>query len=114
MSGNMIPIIIVPAIFFSFVAIVKIVSDNAIRRRLIEKGMLDEKVKYLYARTEQAPSSLKWGMVLIAVGVAILIGQIVPFEFQEEATLSGMFILAGLALILYYFIASKMLQKREL
>ena len=75
----------------------------------------DEKVKYLYMNKLEAhvPSSLKWGMVLIAVGAAILIGQFVPYSYQEEATISGMFIMAGLALIVYYFIAGKIIKKAE-
>ncbi len=115
MSEHLVPIIIVPAIFFSIVAMIKIVSDNMVRRRLVEKGIVDENVKYLYTNSlsNQTPSSLKWGMVLIAVGVAVLIGQLVPHSFAEEATISCMFILAGLALILYYFIGSRIVRKQE-
>lgn len=115
MSGEMVPIIIVPAIFFSFVAMIKILSDNAVRRKLIDKGLIDENVKYLYSNRleSQAPASLKWGMVLIAVGAAILIGQFVPYSFQEEATISGMFIMAGVALIAYYFLAKRLIAKSK-
>lgn len=112
MSDNMVPIIIVPVIFFSIVAIVRIISDNVVRRHVIEKGLMDENVKHLFARSssDNVPGSLKWGMVLIAVGAAILVGQFVPYAIKEEITISGMFIMGGLALILYYFIASKMMK----
>ncbi|NIR50534.1 hypothetical protein GWO43_18635 [candidate division KSB1 bacterium] len=113
MSDELIPIIIVPAFFFSVVAIIKIISDNALRKKIIETGVVDENIKYLYANrtSNQVPSSLKWGMILIAVGAAILVGQLVPYSFQEEATISGMLILAGVALIVYYFLASRMMKK---
>ena len=114
MSGEMVPIIIVPVIFFSFVAVVKIISDNTVRRKLIEKGALDENIKYLFTPTStNVPSSLKWGMVLIAVGAAIWIAQLVPYSFQEEAIVSGMLIMGGLALIVYYFIASKLFNSSD-
>ncbi|MFQ5708751.1 MAG: DUF6249 domain-containing protein [bacterium] len=113
MSGDLVPIIIVPVIFFSFVALVKIISDNAVRRKLIEKGLVDENVKHLYVNSleQQVPASLKWGMVLVAIGAAILIGQMFPRSFSDEATVSGMFIMAGLALIAYYFVASNMVRR---
>ncbi len=101
-------------IFFGVVAfIVKIILEHQTRKKLIEKGMLDENVKYLYAdRPEtQMLSSLKWGMILIGVGLAVFIGQLVPPELAEEITIGGMFVFAGLGLLLYYVIANKMVKK---
>ncbi|MFQ5823134.1 MAG: DUF6249 domain-containing protein [bacterium] len=115
MSGELLAAVIVSIVFFSIVTIIKIIVDNSVRRKLIDKDMVNESVKYLYANTfaNQVPASLKWGMVLIAVGLAIFIGQFFPYTFSDEATIGGMFILAGLALILYYFIARRMLKKSE-
>lgn len=114
MSGELVPIIIVPAIFFSVVAMIKIISDNMVRRKLIEKGLVNADVKYLFATSANgAPGSLKWGLVLIAVGGAILIGQLAPYSISEEVTISAMLIMAGLALIVYYFIASRLARKSE-
>lgn len=95
--------------------IVKIILDNMTRRKLIDKGMLDENVKYLYAQKpeSQVLSSLKWGMILIGVGIAIFIGQLVPPDLAEEVTIGGMFVLAGLGLVLYHVIASKMVKKSQ-
>lgn len=103
---------IVAIIFFSIVAVIKIITDNMVRRKLAEKGMVSEEVKYLYADTLEfhRPGSLKWGMVLIAIGLAILIGQLLPYKIADELTISAMFIFAGLALILYYFIAGRLLE----
>jgi hypothetical protein len=52
-------------------------------------------------------------MVLIAVGGAILVGQLAPYSISEEVTISAMLIMAGLALIVYYFIAGRMTKKSE-
>jgi amino acid transporter len=114
MSREMVPIIIVPAFFFAIFALVKVLSDNAVRRKLIDKGMIDENVKFLYAAaSNNPPAALKWGMMLIAVGAAILIGQFMPYSFQEEFTISLMLIMAGLALVVYYFIGSRIARKSE-
>lgn len=109
MSEVLIPIVVVPVIFFSFYLIIKTVSDNGVRRKIIDKGLLDENVKHLFQQTTIGfrPNSLKWGMVLVAIGSAVLIGQAVPYSFQEEATISAMFILSGVALVAFYFLAGK-------
>lgn len=106
-------IIIAPAFFVAFVYMIKVLSDNWVRKKLIDKGLVDENVKYLYANTNQPPSSLKWGMALIAVGTAILLGQLVPYDLREEITISGMFILPGIALILYYFMARNLMKDTQ-
>jgi len=93
--------------------VVKLVLDYKTRSKLIEKGMLDENIKFLYADrpASQTLSSLKWGMVLIGIGAGVIVGQIVPADLAEEITIGGVFVFAGLGLLVYYLIASKMMKK---
>lgn len=95
--------------------IVKMLSDNRTRRKLIEKGLVDEKVKYLFMDKpkEYVSSSLKWGMVLIAIGLAVFMGQMVPKELVEEVTIGAMFVFGGIALVIYYAIASKKINEQD-
>ncbi len=111
MPSELIPIIL----FISIVAIVKIVSDNALKKRLIEKDMVKEDVKYLLGNTYEryVPASLKWGMVSVAIGAAIILGELLdPFR-SEVGTTAGMFLFGGAALIVYYFIAKNRVEKAK-
>ena len=115
MGEEVMTVLIVGIVFFSVITFVKILSDNKIRSKLIDKGMLDENVKYLYSsRLEyHVPAALKWGMVLIGIGLAFLIGQLGPSDITGEITVGSMFLLAGLGLISYYFIAKGMAKRYE-
>jgi hypothetical protein len=95
--------------------IVKQLSENKMRRQLIEKGLVDEKIKYLFLDKpkDYVSSSLKWGMVLIAVGLAVFVGQMAPPDLVQEITIGAMLIFGGLALVLYYIIASKRIKKSQ-
>jgi hypothetical protein len=95
--------------------VVKLLSENKTRRKLIEKGLVDENIKYLFPDKPKnyVSSSLKWGMVLIAVGLAVFAGQMAPSDLVEEVTIGCMLIFGGLALVLYYVIASKKLKRCE-
>ena len=104
--------------FFGLVGyIVKIVSDNRIRRRLIESGQIDEKIKYLYFSDKKTMSepfnSVRWGLVLVALGLAVIIGQQFPEGEKEQMTLSAMFLLAGLAFLIYYFLAKREISRKS-
>jgi hypothetical protein len=95
--------------------VIKLLSENKTRRKLIEKGLVDEKIKYLFPDKpkDYVGSSLKWGMVLIAVGLAVFAGQMAPSDLVEEVTIGCMLVFGGLALVIYYVIASKKLNKSK-
>lgn len=107
--------LIVGIIFFSIVALVKIVSESRTRNRLIERGMVDERVRDMLApdREMAALSSLKWGMVLVGIGLAALLSQLFPYYMDSEVAFGFMFIFAGIAFLIYYPIAGNRLKKIE-
>jgi hypothetical protein len=107
--------VLVPlVVFVSGVFIVKIISDNRLRRFLAQQGQINDNLKYLYADRLEArvPSSLKWGMVLVALGLAILIGR-TAFNDDEVLMMSLMFIFGGVALIAYYIFATRLIKKQQ-
>ena len=107
---EMLPLIVM---FLVVPVIIKLLSDNKTRRQLIEKGLVDEKIKYLFPDKpkDYVGSSLKWGMISIAVGLAVFAGQMAPRDLVEEVTIGCMLVFGGLALVIYYVIASKKLNK---
>ena len=107
--------LITGVVFVSIIVMIKLLSDNRLRTKLIDKGMVDENIKYLFFDRQdfRAPTALKWGMVLIGIGLAFLIGQLVPSNISGEVTVGCMFLFAGLGLIIYYFIAKTLSKQSE-
>jgi hypothetical protein len=108
MSEGLVGVLIVFVIFSTTAFVIKVISDNRIRRRIIESGQVDEKVQYLYFRNGKRIgdplNSVKWGMVLVAIGLALLLGQMFPYDITEMMTIGFMFLFAGFAFLIYYFI----------
>ena len=115
MMNDLVPMVVVTVIFGTLVLIIKILSDNRIRKSLIESGQLDEKAKYLFLKAEKGPvdplNSIKWGMVLVGIGLALLIGQFFSqymyFGDVEGITFGLMFLFAGIAFLIYYNLKKK-------
>lgn len=104
--------ILIPIASFITIAVcIKIISDHKIRRRLIEKGLVEEKIKYLYPNSFQPLASVKWGLVLIGIGAAFLIGRVFSREISEEITIGLMFLFAGIGFIVYYVMAKKQVEE---
>lgn len=107
----MTPVLVLAVIGYFIVELVKVVAENRIRAKLIEKDMIDEKIKLLFVPhlANDSAQSLKWGLVMIAVGLAFMfafaIHSWVPAEIRGEITAGAVFSMAGLAMIIYYAIA---------
>ena len=109
--------IIIPVSFFIMVAyLVKTLSDNNLRRQIIKNGQITPEVRYLLntPKTDNVPASLKWGLVLLALGVGASLGQLVPEEVREQFTLAFMLIGGGIALLIYYSVAIKISRKKDI
>jgi hypothetical protein len=103
-------IIIVPVVFLSVIYVIKLSLEHKLRRLLISKEAVNENIKHLFIANEQAGrlSSLKWGMLLVAVGVGLIAGQLLPYDaYSDQVAVSFLFLSGGIALLVYYFIAGK-------
>jgi len=107
--------ILVPSIIFGCFAYAwRMLLDYKTRKLLIEKGLVDEKAKFLYQKAAegQVPSTLKWGMVLIGLGLAIFIAQAMP-DNQEEYAIALMALFGGIALVAYHTVVQRWITKQS-
>ncbi len=107
--------VVVPIIFFvSLVAIWggAILTRHKERMTIIDKGLNPADLKALYERRWRAADpllSLKWGIIFVCVGLAVLIGIWLHEQyFISDGVIPGlMAVLGGAGLVLFYFIASR-------
>lgn len=111
------PDAVIPITLFLVIGwIVKIVHDNKTARTLIERGSLDDSAKFFIDRMRHShTASIKWGLVLIGIGLAIIIVRLLPYRYEaaDEIRFSLIFIFAGAALLIYYFTAGKKHDKEQ-
>jgi hypothetical protein len=113
------PEVLIPIIFLAGIAgvlITYITSRHKERMTMIERGMASEEIKALYSRdtSRRDPiSSLKWGILFLFIGLAILLGNYLRAQFHvEEGVYFGLIcLMAGIGLLLFYVIASKKTQQ---
>ena len=106
---------IIPIVFFlSIVAVWGgiVLTRHKERMTIIDKGLNPADLKALYERSSRAAnplSSLKWGILLICVGLAVLIGIWLRDQFfLNDGVIPGlMAVLGGAGLVFFYFIASR-------
>jgi len=105
----------IPIVLFICIAaviIMHVASRHRERLTMIEKGLSAEDIKTLFARQEKQNNSLgvlKWGILAIFVGGAILLGNYLNDIYRlSDGIIIGMVTLfAGVGLVLFYTIASR-------
>src|SRR5881628_82703 len=89
-TGSLVPIVFVLAVAFTVVGLAKVISDMRIRRRLIDAGAAPELARAIAGTPQEDPglySTLKWGIVLGAVGLALILIQFLPYRSGEPIVL---------------------------
>jgi hypothetical protein len=106
--------ILIPLVLFLSTAAVLVTHISAKHRermRIIEKGMAGEDIKAMYARNWkfEPMGSLKWGILFVLAGLAIMLGNFLhDYYFVDEGVIIGMVCLfVGIGLVVFYTIASK-------
>jgi hypothetical protein len=93
-------------------------SRHSERMAMIEKGVNPAEFKGVplreWLRTNPL-SSLKWGLLAVFVGLGIMFAMYLhqSFDVPDGIYISSMLVAGGLALIIFYFIASKKFKKEQ-
>lgn len=92
----------IPIVMFIVIGfIIKSYYDFKIKKTLIDKGEINANVQHFFKHHPHPRSHnpLRWGVVLFAVGAALLIGEWFHNDLSDGMTIGLMLIFAGLALI---------------
>jgi hypothetical protein len=108
--------LLVPIVMFiaaGAVLITYISAKHRERMSMIEKGMSSEDIKALYTRdVRRSPlGSLKWGILFVMAGLAVLVGNLLhSLYYVDEGVIVGMVCLfVGAGLVVFYLLAAKKL-----
>jgi hypothetical protein len=108
------PVLVLAVFAWALTTTVRIFSEHRTRRKLIEARLDDSEIRALLSRPEAADrfSSLKWGLLLVGVGMALVSVQFLPYSGDDPITFGLMFLYGGVALLLYHVIAG-IIARRE-
>jgi len=109
MPGELVPIIIIPALFWMIAYMTRTISDNFMRKHLLNKEVSADVIDkiFLQSREGDISANLKWGMVSIALGLSFAVIAMLGLSGTEPMTYAVFFLFAGAGLIGFYALRSK-------
>jgi hypothetical protein len=107
--------VLVPLVFFLLIGAIWgsfILTRHKERMTMLDKGLSPEDIKQLYERSAgrvNTLGSLKWGIVFVAIGLAVIVGmwlrEVTTVEEGVYPALIALF--GGAGLIVFYTVARK-------
>lgn len=101
----LVPLALFASLAFTVVGVTKLVTDSRVRRRLIEANASPDTAAAVLAPLPADPGllgALKWGLVTLAVGVALIVVQFLPYRPDEPIALGVVLVFAAAGLLAYY------------
>jgi len=102
--------IFIPIVLFLTIAyIVKAILDSRVRRKLVESAASEDLVRSLLEADDQArrTSALKWGLVLVSIGAAFGLIELVNLASDSPGTFGLIFFAAGVGMLAYHGLAQR-------
>ena len=109
--------ILVPLGFFAMIAyIVKLISDNRLRRKVLNSPASEGMAEALLNRQWAEPrtrSALKWGLILFALGLGVLVVDLLTIGFESPLAYAILLLATGGALLGFYAVERDALDETE-
>jgi hypothetical protein len=109
MIDELVPIVMFLSFAYALVGVTRAISDGRTRRKLAESGASPELAKALTApsRDPGLGTSLQFGLVAGAIGVALIIIQFLPYRTEDPIAAGLILVFAAAGLLGYYALARR-------
>lgn len=108
--NNLVPIALFLCITFMVLGLARILSDGFTRRKLIQAGATSElaaAVAEASRNHSSADDSLKWGLVIGAVGLGLIAVQFLPYAHDDPISLGLVLVFGAAGLLGHHALARR-------
>ena len=106
---------ILATIFIGIYFAIKLITDYILRKKMIEKGYVDEESQSLFKQEQSISNryaSLKWGLIIFFAGLGLIILEFIPFEAEYSPLPYGLIaIFVASGFLVYYFLMKSKMEK---
>lgn len=104
MNDEIVAITFLIAFFGSIAFITRVISDNRVKRELVNMRTDRDTIEYLLSQApaSQHESSFKWGLVAVALGAAFGLIHLLDLDGNDAMTYAIMFVAGGGGLLVHY------------
>lgn len=103
MEEIIIPVFAMFAIFGTIIVFTKTLTDFSLKKRLIERDMVNAETADLFKRVSNKQNALKWGLVVLFAGIGLIINSYMTFEETSPLPFGIEAVCVAIGFLIYYF-----------
>lgn len=107
MSGELTGMVAIISVFGSIILFVTTITNYFLKRKLIEKGMVNEETANLFKSMSSKQNSLKWGLIAFFAGIGLIIIHAMDVDADTALPFGIEAVCISFGFLLYYFIVKK-------
>ncbi|GAB4244524.1 MAG: hypothetical protein Tsb0034_22730 [Ekhidna sp.] len=104
---DFVPILGIIAVFGSAIMFVSLITNYALKRKLIDKGLVGSESANLFQTESGKQNSLKWGLIILFAGIGLIIIDAMGLDGDEAMPWGIEAVCVALGFLLYYSIVKK-------
>ena len=108
------PVAILGGVALIWYVIIKFITDYLLKKKMIDKGYVTDEEQALFKKQSHQVnkySSLKWGLIILFGGVALVIIEYIPYSENSPLPFGVFAIAIAAGFLIYYGIIKKETQE---
>ncbi len=101
---ELIPIVAIISVFGSTILFVTVLTNYSLKKKLIEKNMVNEETANMFKSMTSKQNSLKWGLIILFAGLGLIIIEQLPYDEDSPLPYGVEAVCISLGFLLYYFL----------
>ena len=104
MMDDIIPVIAIISTFGSIILFVTTLTNYSLKRKLIEKNMVNEETANIFKSVSSKQNSLKWGLIVLFGGLGLIIIDVMRLDGNNAMSYGIEAVCISIGFLLYYFL----------
>jgi hypothetical protein len=105
--GELIPIVAIISVFGSVILFVNALTNYSLKKKLIDKDMVNEDTANMFRSKTSKQNSLKWGLIVLFGGIGLIIIDSMGLDGDEAMPYGIEAVSIAVGFLAYYFVVNK-------
>ena len=104
---DLIPIVAIISVFGSVILFVTTLTNYSLKKKLIEKDMVNNETANLFSRKDSKLSALKWGLIVLFGGLGLIIIDALGLDNDDAMPYGIEAVCISIGFLIYYAMVRK-------
>ncbi|MEQ9404023.1 MAG: DUF6249 domain-containing protein [Cyclobacteriaceae bacterium] len=100
---DLVPIVAIISVFGSVILFVTVLTNYSLKKKLIDKNMVNEETANMFKSVSSRQNSLKWGLIVLFGGIGLIIIDSMGLDGDEAMPYGIEAVCVSLGFLAYYF-----------